>query len=294
MVRSAAADSPQVVRPFAKVQGLRLHSSRSAGQLLLILILVAACPAWAATYVQGNSDSLGSRSSDSLTFPSATTSGNLIVVSVGWSELLVTASISDNKGNTYTSAIGPTNGPQGARAQTFYAQNITGGATHTVTVTYSGTVGFQSHCIHEYSGAATTGVLDVAAAASGTSTAPSASGTTTNANDLIFGWCYDNNGTLTAGSGFTVRQAPDVAAKTEDKNVTSTGSWAANWSLSPSDGWIAQMAAFKDAGGGAAAPKRLPLLGVGAAMLPGFLPWPPMPVRQKLLDGGPEGLRRPW
>src|SRR3989442_10925982 len=76
------------------------------------------------------------KASQIFTIPSV--AGDLIVVGVKWGDqTLSVASITDDKNNTYTSAIGPTNWSGAAkRAQIFYAKNIIGGgAPVTLTIT---------------------------------------------------------------------------------------------------------------------------------------------------------------
>src|SRR6202035_4923994 len=102
-------------------------------------------------------------------FASASTSGNLIVVSLDWDgQIRSVNSVNDNKGNTYARISGPTNwNGAGNRAELWYAYNITGGAL-TVTATLSGApTTFSGMGISEYSGIVTFDPLDKSSVAIG-------------------------------------------------------------------------------------------------------------------------------
>ena len=73
----------------------------------------------------------------------------------------------------------------------------------------------------------------------------SGSATTTNASDLIFGAGASSNTVTAAGSGFTTRLT-DFGNRTEDKSVTSTGSYSAT-ATQNSSRWVMHMVAFKTA-----------------------------------------------
>jgi len=149
----------------------------------------------------------------------------------------------------------------------FSRVNATGGAT---TVTAHGTtvVGL---AIHEYSGLATTTPLDKTQsnnATSGSATSNSTA-TTTSANELVFGLIGTSGSgdTVTAGSGYQAREtdAPGHIA-TEDKIVSATGTYAATWTISPSDEYAALVATYAapGGGGGGTTQQTLMLLGVGS------------------------------
>src|SRR2546421_1255727 len=91
------------------------HWRRSAIFLLLSLavgvVLLSPHQARAAgiTHVQGIYGGFdnSNQSVTSITFTAPSTTGNLIVVGARWNTPGVTGSLSDNKGNSYSSAIGP-------------------------------------------------------------------------------------------------------------------------------------------------------------------------------------------
>lgn len=194
-------------------------------------------------------------------FAGNVTAGNLIVVASHWNDTGTTAAATDSLGNTYTSAVGPTNFSTTDRAQVFFAKNITGGAC-TVTVTLNASRTNRYITIHEYSGLDTATGIDVAAAAAGSSTAPAASVTTTAANDMLFGFAFVAN-TAGASSG-TARQLTNGDA-TQDQNVVSAGAVTSTLTQTPTGTWVCQAAAFLQAGGAPppATVKQLSALGVG-------------------------------
>jgi hypothetical protein len=178
-----------------------------------------------------------------VSYPIAQTVGHLNLVVVGWNDTSSTVqSVTDNAGNTYALAIGPTTGTA-LRQSIYYASNIVGG-NNTVTVTFSQAVNYPDVRILEYLGVST---VDVTAGASGNSTtAKTAAATTTIANELIFGADTVATATKSAGSGFTSRvvTSPDGDIA-EDRGVTSTGSYSAAATLSSSGPWVMQMVTFK-------------------------------------------------
>jgi hypothetical protein len=86
--------------------------------------------------------------------------------------------------------------------------------------------------------------------------------TTTNANDLLIGSNWVASGTPSAGTGYTSRQISGYDGDIlEDQIVGVVGSYNATAPVSPSAGWIMQMAAFKgvaSGGGGDTTPPGAP------------------------------------
>jgi glucose/arabinose dehydrogenase/PKD repeat protein/fibronectin type 3 domain-containing protein len=225
--------------------GLVLLAGALAGMLALSWAQ-AATP----TFVQGSAKGITSGTTNSLAFNSANTAGNLIVVYVVWSNTR-SVNLSDSRGNTYA-AVAPARrwGSGNAwRSQVFYAKNIAGGA-NTVTASFGSSItSFGQIYIHEYSGLDRTNPLDTSAAAAGAASAMnSGSATTSNANDLIFGAGASNDTVTAAGAGFTSRLT-DFGNLTEDKNVTSAGSYNAT-ATHNGNRWVMHMVAFKTAAAG--------------------------------------------
>jgi hypothetical protein len=129
-------------------------------------------------YVQSKKDS----ATGSATFTAAVTTGNLVVVALSiWNTTVPSSAISDNKGNTYTKAVEAINTGTTDHVALFYAQNVTGGSSFTVTSSIGGTV-----AIHEYSGVALTGALDKTGSNTGTSVTPASSAVTAALNNELY------------------------------------------------------------------------------------------------------------
>lgn len=94
------------------------------------------------------------------------TTGNAIVV---WARQgaanTITGTVTDTAGNTYTN-IGYTSLGSGDRAGLWYAKNITGNASNSVTVTWSVSSGFTAITVIQISGASTSAPLDTFVAGS--------------------------------------------------------------------------------------------------------------------------------
>lgn len=199
-------------------------------------------------FIQEKDAQIASGTVVSTSFSSATASGNLIVVYVIWDHL-GNVTISDTSGNTYQSAVGPTLWSSGKySAQVFYAANIKGGAD-TVKATFDSSVNmFGLVYAHEYTGVSQVAPLDGTAAAVGSSSsASSGSVTTKNPNDLLFGAGVSGSSFTSGGTGFTVRSTAQ-GNLTEDRIVSSTGSYSAT-ATDNSGVWAMQLVAFKGAGG---------------------------------------------
>lgn len=196
----------------------------------------------------------GSGTTQALAFTGNTTTGNLIVVACHTNNTTRTiASITDSQGNTYVQTQAAATRASHGAADVWYAKNIAGGTTPTVTVTFGASLsGVDTYTsIHEYSGLDTTAPLDRTAAANGTGAAPSSGNTaaTTAADDLVFGFCYAG-GTASAGSGFTSRQTVN-GDLTEDKNQATLAAVAAIFTQTGgANPYIAMCATFKQATGG--------------------------------------------
>jgi hypothetical protein len=201
-------------------------------------------------FVQGTTAAPGgSVSSIAATFANAQNAGDLNVVVIGFSNGTRTVqSISDSRGNAYALAVGPTT--NSARQAIYYAKNIlsAGAGANTVTVSLSGSSAYVDLRIAEYSGIDTANPLDVTVAGTGTSTsANSGSVTTTSANNLLVGAAYSGATVTGAGGGYTQRLSSFNTNNLQDRIVTTTGSYNATASVSPSVFWIMQFAAFKAA-----------------------------------------------
>jgi len=179
-----------------------------------------------------------------VTFSAPTTSGDLIVAEVDWSDGSSFLSLTDSQGNAYTQ-IGTEqhSASIGIRSRLYYARNIRGG-TDTVTAIVSGTPQYHELYLHEYSGLDRTAPFDGFSVNVGNGqTFTSNPVTTTASNDLLYGIEIDS-ATSTSDAGWTIRSVLDsnVAA---DKAATAAGSHA--FSGTSQGAFIAWVAAFRQA-----------------------------------------------
>jgi uncharacterized membrane protein len=234
---------------------------------LLVLLAVVALAGWlhpaplfaapTITYVQGNyATPQTSEMTVNVTFNANQAAGDLNVVVVGWNDTTAMVStVTDDSGNTYARAVGPTiysSSTEPFTQSIYYAKNIAAAAAgaNSVTVTFSPAAAYPDIRILEYSGADRNNPVDVTAASSGSSTTSSSgSATTTNPTDLLFGanivWTF----TTGAGTGLTQRllTSPDGDIA-EDRIVTAAGSYSATAPLGGSaEAWVMQMVAFRTA-----------------------------------------------
>jgi hypothetical protein len=199
------------------------------------------------------------QSSDTITntvsFPSSVTAGNLIIVAITHF-LGVVSSVEDNQGNIYTQVTAP----QHANAskdyvELYYAKNVKGGAT-TITVTFSvlgGDVG-----IYEYAGLNKTSPLDQVVSNAGSGQSPNG-GTlsATTDNELYFVVGVDDNGdniAPSAGNGYTLEDLEDDSTHHErfysEDRISAHGSYQTNFSISSQSSptvWAVIGASFKPA-----------------------------------------------
>jgi hypothetical protein len=201
------------------------------------------------TYVQTSTNYIANSNATTIVqaFGGASTTGDLIIVHLDYGTTTVHAtSVTDNKGNTYKKINSTTwNGTWSA--ELWYAYNITGGGTVTVTANLSGAAGhnYTQIYITEYTGIVSTAdPLDQnATAANTTGTISSGSQTTTYTNELIYGASIGAAGPLTTGAGFTTRSTVD-ANIIEDMSVATSGSYKATFTSAGGNS-VAQMATFR-------------------------------------------------
>lgn len=212
----------------------------------------------------------GSVTSAPLAFNSTTTAGSLVVVGVRIGANGRTITVSDAQGNSYSQAGTTIDDAQGDDNAIFYAPNIVGGTTDTVTVGISGAAATIRFAIHEYSGAATSSPLDqtTGQAYSSTTTPDSGNVTTTQDNELLFGWLVDGdtvNDITSAGTGYNLREKLIVSVLkfgSEDKIGTTAGTFSAGFTLISSGAGAIRIATFKAAASAAQANCQPPFCGV--------------------------------
>jgi hypothetical protein len=204
--------------------------------------------------VQHRSKDAGTTNSSTLAFPSNNTAGNWIGVCIRAGAVNETFTVTDSRGNTYHKAIQFSETLDGNAFGIYYAENIAGGAN---TVTVSGTaVASLRIAILEYSGVATSGSLDVVAAAQGDSPTPNSgvTATTTANGDLLLGTIITANpATFTAGTGYRIEESVPAEPGTKliagDQIQAAAGAATASATLGVADFWAAGVAAFKAAAG---------------------------------------------
>lgn len=189
-----------------------------------------------------------------LTYPSNTTTGNLLIAVITTNGVNVT--VTDNMGNTWSQAVSNQSGvPQ---VQIWYCANATGGSSHAVTITPSSSA-YMSAVIDEFSGEVLTGTLDLTgtAGSSGT-TFSSGSVTTTSAGELYITGvgCDSSNGTLaSSGAGFTDVYSNPATFNQEGIGYAyqvggAGGSYSNTWASGSGVQYSGVIASFKAASGG--------------------------------------------
>jgi glucose/arabinose dehydrogenase/PKD repeat protein len=182
-------------------------------------------------------------------FSGANTAGDLIVVSIFWSNTGA-VSVSDSRGNVYAVGASRRTWGSGASAQIFYSPNIGAGA-NTVTVTFATAIAsYAIIYIHEYAGLDVTSPLDGSAAGSGTTLAMSAGRVaTTVAGDLLFAAGASSAAVTAAGSGWTTRST-FAGNRTQDEVAGAPGPYSAT-ATQNGNSWVLQEVALRPAPAGA-------------------------------------------
>lgn len=218
-----------------------------------------------------SAQSIGSATSVvSPTFTS-TTGSLLAVVAGGGSNTITNDAISDNgTSNTWSNAVASTaGGALQGHVGGWYSKNINGRSGHTVTDT--ATSDFLYIGVEEWSGIDTVAPLLLhPAVVFGTSTNPhNAAAASPGAGDVvIFGGLQlnslANNNVFTASGGTATIDAQTDSTTNQPgaigSDVAAGGSVTYGYTLAPNDSvpWSIVVMTFKVAGGGMAAPKRLP------------------------------------
>jgi hypothetical protein len=187
----------------------------------------------------------------SVAFPTANTTGDLILAFVRMSTSTQTVALTDTAGNAYVEAVAQAQIADGSQVHLFYAKSIPGVA-NTITATFSSTNNHPWLAIYEYKGLSTTSPLDQTAHAQGSSTAPNSgpTATTASASELVFaamGLPASYTGTQTIGSGYSLLQNDTSTSPASNESIlaTSTGSFAGTFALSATANWSAIVATFK-------------------------------------------------
>ena len=234
----------------------------------------------AAAFVQATASTEGSSVTTlATTYGNSTVSGNLAVISACCFDSDGVAptsfSISDSFTNSYSLARGQSFGVDasndGVRLEQHYSANITGGASHEVTVSFGDTV-FCTVGLLEFSGVATTTPSDGVNSGRAVSSTPSSGSVTPGSNGIFCGaMSYDNvNLTMALNwTGGTQRLEIDENNDASAQNIATKAATAASadtaaWTLSASNEWAAMLCSYKEAAGGVTTRRySMPLTGVG-------------------------------
>ena len=242
--------------------------------------MASASASYAPTYVQSHAtlDSTGSNNIASSTsaFTSNVTSGDLIVVALGY-RMTPTVTLTDSLGTTFHAAGSPVTSTQsnGPYTGAIYWGVASSGGADTVTANFGTDTGYVEVYAQEYNAA--NPQLDVTASASAldsTTAITSGSAITNHANELIFGFAIANNTVSAPGSGFTQRQGVggDIS---EDKGVSTAGPYAATATGCCTDAYYSQalMATFYGTGPNTTAPGQVTGVSATAGSLSANVTW---------------------
>ncbi len=179
--------------------------------------------------------------------------GDLIVMMIGSSSMVSVVGVTDTAGDTFQRA-GMTMSSTSLAQTVYYAQDIaaTSGA-NTISISYSAVDTTPDVRVAEYSGVATTGVLDVAAGAVGAGSGSDLAMdtgeiTTTYQRDLLVAGSFVGGLTTKADPTFTPRVVSDGGNLLEDRVVDGVGAYHAGATQDTNGGngaWVMSIAAFK-------------------------------------------------
>ncbi|MBX4191247.1 MAG: fibronectin type III domain-containing protein [Candidatus Doudnabacteria bacterium] len=179
------------------------------------------------------------------------TTGNAIVMSIGWEDVNRTnaqITISDTAGNTYTKLTQSIE--DGAHGLVAYSCNITGNANNVVTINFGVNVPSRFIFVAQYSGLATSNCLDQqninTIGSSPSTNLTTQSITTTQANELIFIGIktYDST-SYNPGTGYTEIHDIGDSSTVVERIVSSTGTFSSLVTSSISTNFSATIASFK-------------------------------------------------
>jgi hypothetical protein len=207
----------------------------------------------AISFVQGNTSlatNAGGLTSHSVAFTSNNTLKNLIVAQVIVQGTTTTVTVSDSRSNSYSTVSAVSWATGGVAILSFYVPNIAAGAnTVTATVT-SGSPTSIRIVICEYSGAATSAVLDTSSGLSfNSSSSPVAIGpiTTATKNELVHSVFYSNGTATGVTSGTNTGVTEGAITFSGYKVSAAAGSVSLNFTQTSATGYVYRMIAFKPA-----------------------------------------------
>jgi hypothetical protein len=204
------------------------------------------------TFISNTATCVGG-SSGGTTSDVDTTGANFLVLNVGFLSSAAPITVSDSKGNTWSSLTAQSTGTN-ASVQVFYAANATVGTGHNFTISAIGS--FSTACVAAFSNVKTSSPLDQQSGAGNASASTIQAGSVapTENNELIITSVVSH----LAGEPFTIDSSFAIAAQQDDISsccfpsglayIIQTSAGAANptWTLTGSAGQTAaQIATFK-------------------------------------------------
>jgi hypothetical protein len=213
------------------------------------------CPA----YLQGTSATqTGTLSSASLLYPGAETAGDLNIVVVNWGNAPAGVTVTDTSGNAYgrqgsvLAVPASVTGGVAAFQAVFFAKNIAGATSNTVTATFSTPVTGAELRVLEYHGIDINSPVDVVTSAFGTGTTADGGWVTTNSgNELLLGITSAPAAGDGPGAGYVARFSDSSqAGVVEDQFVASPGAYHATAAVSPANYWMMHLFGLNLAGEG--------------------------------------------
>ena len=202
--------------------------------------------------------------SAALAYASNNTGNNLLLCTFRRGGTENPTSVTDTRGNTWTLAKQQVIETSGSQLFVYYVPSCIAGA-NTVTAAFPGS-GTVRMAILEYNDFGATGaVLDQVAGAnnlSGSNAAPdSGPVTTTSATELLFSAAaLAGTQSFTAGTNYTEREEVVQKLSTEERAVTTTGTYNGTWTIPAGDEWGCILATFMAIPGGGSLiwPVRMP------------------------------------
>lgn len=189
----------------------------------------------------------------SLTVGATTTARNRVIVAVLWANQDLTTTVTDSQGNAYI-LDGHAHSPAAqAFASVFSARADTAltSGTDTITVKWSGgSAGNPIIFAYEVSGLANFAPMDLSASGSGSNTAATASITTTQANEFIFGLIGYGSGTFTVSSPSQTQldflHSSTVSLETQYAIKAATGTYTFSGTISSITNWVDLIVGYAD------------------------------------------------
>lgn len=211
----------------------------------------------AIAFSQATTGSLSVATSGTAIWGGNTTTGNTAIVGIMTNQpsgLVSVSSVTDSQGNFYTVAKTFVNTAAGQVIEVWYASNIIGGTTPTVTINSRRAI-TGGIIAREYSGLSIGNSFDTGISGTGSSASPSSGSTpiaTRNANEVAVGFMVYGSvtPTISLGAGYanltTLTGGGSQHLGAEDNIVSSTGFQTATFGSTATAQWLCAVATFAD------------------------------------------------